>query len=289
MTPAPLTPAPARPDRVWVVIPVLNELENMEPLFADLGPRAQELHLHVVLVDDGSTDGTAELAREQAQANGIPLTVVTHEVNQGLGAAVQSGLLKALAMAESEDDAVVTLEGDNTADLDDLSTMLDYFARGSDLVMASFYAPGGKTLGVDAWRIWTSKIVNFLFHALGGLREFHQITPLYRAYRVGTLRRTAERYGGALVRESGFVVNAELLIKMRDVGARIVEVPTTIDWNQRRGESKLPLRATIIAYVKFLTRLAAGRMQAPALPPPLPSAAPGQVGGAATPPQRESQ
>jgi dolichol-phosphate mannosyltransferase len=270
-----MTPSdqPARPDHVWVVIPVLDELENMEPLFADIGPRAADLRLHVILVDDGSTDGTAELAREQAERQGVPLTVVTHEVNRGLGAAVQSGLLTALELAESEDDAVVTLEGDNTADLDDLANMLDFFARGADLVMASFYAPGGRTLGVDRWRIWTSKIVNFLFHALGGLREFHQITPLYRAYRVGTLRRTAARYGGALVRETGFVVNAELLIKLRDVGARIVEVPTTIDWNQRRGESKLPLRATIIAYARFLVRLAGGRLRAPELPPPLPTEA----------------
>src|SRR3954452_7850580 len=184
--------APARPERVFGVIPVLNELENMEPLFADLVPRASALRLHVILVDDGSTDGTADAAREHAQD--MPLTVVTHEVNRGLGSAVESGLLRALELAGSDDDAVVTIEGDNTADLDDLSTMLDFYARGADLVMASFYAPGGQTLGVDRWRIWTSKIVNFLFHALGGLREFHQITPLYRAYRVGLLRRTAERY-----------------------------------------------------------------------------------------------
>jgi dolichol-phosphate mannosyltransferase len=243
---------------LFVVIPAWNERANMGPLFADLARRPWLAEARILLVDDGSSDGTAEAARHHAR--GAPLEVITHEVNRGLGGAVATGLRGALATA-ADDDAIVTIEGDNTTDLDDLPVMLEAFERGADVVMASFFAPGGRMVGVVRWRVAAAKTLAWLFRTLGGLREFHQVTPLYRVYRAGTLRRAARMHGDALVTESGFGVNVELFIKLRDVGARIVEVPSTIDWTKRQGVSKLPLRATISTYVRLLGSLAARRVR----------------------------
>jgi hypothetical protein len=99
-----------------------------------------------------------------------------------------------------------------------------------------------------------SRSVAGLFRLAGGLRDFHQVTPLYRAYRLSALRRAAERDGEGLITETGFAVNVELLLKLRAAGARVVEVPTTLDWTRRRGHSTMPVLSTARAYCRLLLR-----------------------------------
>src|SRR6185312_7244097 len=123
-----------------------NEAENVPRLLDDLAPRARALGARVIVVDDGSTDGTAEAVRAHAQD--MHLAIVRHPVNSGLGAAINSGIRAALGEA-SDDDAIVTIEADTTSDLDDLPKMLEEFDRGAEMVLASVYAPGGKLLGVS--------------------------------------------------------------------------------------------------------------------------------------------
>ena len=122
------------------VIPAYNEAENVPRLLADLAPRARTLGARVIVVDDGSTDGTAEAVRAHAQD--MHLAVVQHPVNSGLGAAIDSGIRAALGEA-SDNDAIITLEADTTSDLDDLPHMLAQFERGHDIVLASVYARVG--------------------------------------------------------------------------------------------------------------------------------------------------
>src|SRR5665811_2381406 len=94
------------------VIPAYNERENIPNLLADLEPVARELGARVIFVDDGSTDGTA--ATIDAHSDSVHLAIVRHDVNRGLGTAINSGLRAALG--ESQDgDAIVTLEADNTS------------------------------------------------------------------------------------------------------------------------------------------------------------------------------
>jgi dolichol-phosphate mannosyltransferase len=179
-------------------------------------------------------------------------------VNAGLGAAVNTGLRAALAEAD-DGDAIVTLEADTTSDLDDLPEMLELFDRGYDLVLASVYAPGGKILGVSGHRIAISKAVSNVFRVACGLRELHTLSSLYRVYRAGTLRRAAKRHGDHLVREPGFAVNIELLLKLHRAGARIGEVPTVNDWSTRMGASKMRVAPTARAYLRVMAGHFAGR------------------------------
>jgi len=246
---------------LFFVIPCLDERDNMPALFAGLRAATHGLDAVAILVDDGSTDGTADAAREHAGE--LPLDVVTHERNRGLGRAVESGLRRALELSQDDGDLVVTIEGDNTSDLADLPVILAAAARGADVVMASTELAGGGLIGVSGWRVAASKAVATAFRILGGLREFRSITPLYRAYRVGLLRRAFATYGDVLVQESGFAVNVELLVKLRHLGPRIVEVPTTIDWNRRLGTSKLPIKPTVVAYGQLLASILRGRMAPP--------------------------
>jgi len=246
------------------VVPAYNERENIPRLMADLGPVARDLGARVIFVDDGSTDGTGDAIAEHR--DGLHLALVRHLVNRGLGTAINSGLRAALG--ESQDgDAIVTLEADNTSDLSDLPDMLELFAQGNDVVLASVYAPGGSIVGAAPWRLAASKAVSNAFRIAGGLREIHTLSSLYRVYRAGTLRRAAETYGYLLVREPGFAANVELLLKLYNAGARVVEVPTVNDWSRRLGTSKMNLRPTVLAYGRLMAAHLVGRIQPPPISP----------------------
>ena len=145
--------------------------------------------------------------------------------------------------------------------------MLELFEQGNDVVLASVYAPGGKIIGVAGWRLLASKSVSNTFRYLGGLREMHTLSSLYRVYRAGTLRRAADTYGYLLVREPGFAANVELLLKLYNAGATVAEVPTVNDWSTRKGESKMQLKPTVLAYLRVMAAHLVGRIQPPPVSP----------------------
>src|SRR6185295_12715668 len=119
------------------VVPVYNEAENVPRLLADFESRRELFRAggRLILVDDGSTDGTSELLR--AQEDALPLELVQLGHNQGPGAAFRAGFAAALDGA-TDDTLIVTLEGDTTSDLDSLAPMLERIAAGADLVLADW-------------------------------------------------------------------------------------------------------------------------------------------------------
>jgi dolichol-phosphate mannosyltransferase len=122
-------------------------------------------------------------------------------------------------------------------------------------------------VGVAPWRLAASKAVSNSFRYVGGLKEIHTLSSLYRVYRAGTLRRAAETYGWLLVREPGFAANVELLLKLYNAGASVSEVPTVNDWSRRLGVSKMSLKPTVMAYGRLMAAHIVGRIQPPPLSP----------------------
>lgn len=249
---------------IWFVIPTYNESENIETLVRRLSPVASELGARIVFVDDGSSDDTVAQIRHHAA--GLDCEIVRNLRNGGVGVALNSGIRHVLDTA-ADDDALVTLEADNTSDLNDLPKMLGLYEEGYDIVLASVYAPGGRLLGVSRLRMLMSRAVSDTFRVLGGLRQIRTLSSLYRVYRVGPLRRGAQAYGWLLVREPGFAASVELLLKLYHAGATIAEVPTVNDWTQRKGKSKLRLWPTVTAYFRTAVAHLLGRIQPPMLSP----------------------
>lgn len=249
---------------IWFVIPAYNESENIVPLVERLSPVVSRLDARVVFVDDGSSDDTVEQIRRAA--GGLDCEIVRIRRNGGVGVALNTGIRHALEHCD-DDDAIVTLESDNTSDLGDLPKMLSLFEEGYDIVLASVYAPGGRLIGVSRLRLLASRAVSDSFRVLGGLRQIHTLSSLYRVYRAGVLRRAADTYGWLLVREPGFAASVELLLKLYHAGATIAEIPTVNDWTQRRGKSKMRLWPTVLAYFRVTTAHLAGRIQPPPISP----------------------
>jgi len=69
------------------------------------------------------------------------------------------------------------------------------------------------------------------------------------------------------VREPGFAANVELLLKLYNAGASVAEVPTVNDWTTRKGESKMQLKPTVLAYLRVMAAHLVGRIQPPAASP----------------------
>src|SRR3954465_9297425 len=123
-----------------LVIPAYNEEANLPRLLGDLEDRpALWEGGHVIVVDDGSKDATAQLAA--AYDGPVPLILVRQIRNQGAGRAFDRGFRLALELA-GDDDFVVTLESDTTSDVDALDTMLECAREGTDVVLASHHGEG---------------------------------------------------------------------------------------------------------------------------------------------------
>jgi len=235
---------------IRLIIPAYDEAPNIERLFEGVRAVAAAQPTRIYFVDDGSSDGTASLA--ESAGSGLDVRYLRHDQNRGLGAALKTGLEAALEEAE-DDEPLVTLESDTTSDLSDLPAMLARFDSGFDLVLASVHAKGGQLIGVARWRVLASRGVSMSVRLVApGVRKVHTVSAVYRVYRAAALRRALAAYGDELIRERGFAVNLELLLKLTSTGSSVCEVPTTNDWTQRGGESKLQTGQTLRAYFRVM-------------------------------------
>jgi dolichol-phosphate mannosyltransferase len=234
-------PAPAN----VFVIPAYNEVENLPRLFQDLEARPSLFppNSRLIIVDDGSEDGTAELVDEYVGS--LPVEVIRLGRNQGPGAAFRARGRPPTCGPQA---LVVTLEADTTGDLDALPQMLERAAAGAELVLASW------VMSNVGWsRRLLSACAGLVVRRVLGVHA-HTVSSFFRVYRASLLQAAVERYGDSLIREPGFACKAELLSKLDALGARIEEVPVGLDWSRRVGASKMPLFRTIVAYWRMMAR-----------------------------------
>lgn len=240
------------PRKLLFVVPALNEERNISRLMEsvcalELPGYAREF----LLVNDGSTDGTRDAVL--SFSNRIPVHIKDHAVNLGVGQGFRTGFAGALSLL-SDDDVLVTIEADNTSDLNILPDMLRQLEGGSDVSLASCYAPGGGVRGTTFIRVVLSKVANGIIRVFCGVSEVHTYSSFYRAYRAGALRRVMEHYGDRFIEEPGFVCMVEVLVKLHRRDLRISEVPMVLDGGQRKGASKMKILRTIRGYARFAWR-----------------------------------
>jgi dolichol-phosphate mannosyltransferase len=233
------------------VIPAYNEEANVPRLLADLESRPDLWRDggRVVLVDDGSTDRTVDVAR--AHRGVLPVEVLVAERNGGPGKAFDRGFRHVLERC-GDDELIVTLESDTTSDLDAVEAMLAAAAAGADIVLASHHGTG-ELANVSAHRRFLSRAASSVIRRGGGL-DASTVSSFFRVYRAETLRAGYERYGEQLIQERGFACKAEILIKLSRMGIRVAEVPVTLDWAKREGESKMKVLPTMGGYARLMAR-----------------------------------
>src|SRR5438552_44039 len=136
-----------------IVVPAFNEEANVPNLLRDLHARRELWEDgHIILVDDGSSDGT--VAAAHAHRGELPLEVLEQGANQGPGRAFDAGFRRALELA-CADELIITLESDTTSDLDAVGAMLAAAREDADVVLASHH--DGELANVSRHRRFLSR------------------------------------------------------------------------------------------------------------------------------------
>jgi glycosyltransferase involved in cell wall biosynthesis len=217
-----------------VIIPVFNERESLPLVVADIPPG---LVHEIVVVDNGSTDGTDRIAR------GLPVRLI-HETRRGYGSACLAGLA---ALEASRPDVVVFLDGDYSDHPDEMPALLAAIAAGADLVI------GSRTLGhrepgaLLPQARFGNLLACFLIRVLYG----HRYTDMgpFRAIRWDACRRLQ-------MRDTNFGWTCEMQVKALREGLRVAEVP--VSYRRRVGVSKITgtVSGTLRAGYKILWTIA---------------------------------
>ncbi|MDH6246182.1 dolichol-phosphate mannosyltransferase [Mycobacterium sp. OTB74] len=214
--------------RTLVIIPTYNERENLPLIVGRV--HAARPDVHILVVDDGSPDGTGQLADELSLADPDRLHVMHRPGKGGLGAAYIEGFGWGLSRGYH---VLVEMDADGSHAPEELYRLLDAVDGGADLAIGSRYVPGGTVRNWPHRRLVLSRTANTYSRVLLGV-DIHDITAGYRAYRRGVL----EKIGLDDVDSKGYCFQIDLTWRAINAGFKVVEVPITFT-ERELGVSKM--------------------------------------------------
>ena len=217
---------------VCVVIPTLNESGTIGSLLESLEGLRSLYLIRIIVVDDGSTDGTVEIVQEASGKHGN-LTLIERGRRLGLGTAIRDGLRAALDQ-EPAPDFVVTMDADLSHDPGELPSLVEACGRNS-LVVGSRYVEGGEVRGWGLHRKAISRGANSLARVFADVPS-KDCTSGFRCYSAELVREVLPD-----LESVGFDIQLEILFKAAQGGFSVVEEP--IIFRERTGgKSKMRLR-----------------------------------------------
>lgn len=237
-----------RPVDLWdlmkklAIIPAYNEANNLPDVIEDL----RAFDGDVLVVDDGSSDNTAAVAREAGAM------VISHPFNLGIGVTVQTGLKYA---HENGYDCAIQFDGDGQHRGDQIASIEEQVKLGeADLVIGARTMPGGYKMGIARW--FGSRIFQVLILFLSG-RTIHDPTSGFRCYGRRTIRLFASCYPDDYP-------EVECIITAARSGLRVVEVPVLMR-GRLSGHSSINGRKSAYYMIKVTLALIVDAMRGKAL------------------------
>lgn len=221
--------------RPLIVIPTYQEAENIAVVLQRV--RAAAPSVSVLVVDDGSPDGTADLA-ESTGAEVGQVSVLRRPRKAGLGSAYRAGFARGLEMGH---DVLLEMDADLSHDPSDLPRLLRAVADGAALAIGSRYVPGGGTPHWPFHRRQLSRWGNRYAGLVLGL-GVRDATAGFRAYRAEILEAIDYQTTSA----DGYAFQVEMAYRVRRAGGTIIEVPITFS-DRVRGTSKMSTRIVVEA------------------------------------------
>jgi dolichol-phosphate mannosyltransferase len=218
---------------VLIVVPTLNERENVDELID--GIRCHVPGAHVLVVDDGSTDGTAARAAELDAGRG-DVHVLQRGRRLGIGSAYQTGFRWGLDRAYRR---LVSMDGDLSHEPRFLPALIGATDDAADVAIGSRYMRGISVVNWELHRLALSVLANRYARTITGL-PVRDCTSGFQCYR----REVLERIGLEQLRFSGYSFLVELKYRAFRAGARLCEVPIVFV-DRRYGMSKLGARHVV--------------------------------------------
>ncbi len=221
--------------RTLIVLPTYQEAANMAAVLRRV--RAAAPAVEILVVDDGSPDGTAEIADAVAAELGH-IDVLRRPAKAGLGSAYRDGFHWGF---ERGCEVIVEMDADLSHDPADLARLIAAVDDGADLAIGARYIPGGS---IPAWS-WHRRLLSRQGnrYAAWALRlPVSDATSGFRAYRASTLA----KIDLAAVRADGYGFQVEMAYQISGLGGTIVELP--IQFSERaHGRSKMSGRIVVEA------------------------------------------
>lgn len=220
--------------RPLVILPTYNERDNL-PVVVTALLRIPDVQ--VLVVDDGSPDGTGQVADALASRTPARVSVLHRTGTRGFGMSYIEGMQRALDTGATE---ICQMDADLSHDPADVPRLLAAMAT-ADLVIGSRYVPGGRIQNWARHRVLLSAFANRYVRAITGL-QIRDITSGFRCWR----REAVQRLPLHRIASNGFAFQVELAWNAASAGCRIVEVPITFI-ERRVGSSKLSARVLVEA------------------------------------------
>jgi glycosyltransferase involved in cell wall biosynthesis len=218
------------PGRGIVVIPAYNEQETIAEVVRGL--RAEGLGVDVLVVDDGSTDATGRVLE------GLPAAVVTHPVNLGYGAAVQTGMLYAVREGY---DFLVLMDADGQHVPSQVGLLIGALGEGWDIVIGSRFTGEADVYKVPFLRRTGIRFFSMLARALGGIR-IRDVTSGFQAMRRNVFEFLSREY-------PVHSPDAEVIVMLGLKRFRVTEVPASV--RKRQGGKSMYSSLGSVMYYPF--------------------------------------
>ncbi len=221
--------------KIVVILPTYNEKDNIGLIIPALQEQFRKLphDMHILVVDDNSPDGTAELVRAECKTFSN-LHLITGE-KQGLGAAYVRGMK--FAINELQADVVMEMDADFSHKPEDVPRLIEAVAGGADFAIGSRYVPGGKI--PEDWsflRRMNSRWGNVFARYVAGLYAVRDCTAGFRAIRASIVKKI--ELDALKVR--GYAFQISLLHEAILNHAVVREIPVEFV-DRKRGQTKLGL------------------------------------------------
>ncbi|MEA1996425.1 MAG: glycosyltransferase [Gemmatimonadota bacterium] len=236
-----ISPGAGGSPEVSVVIPMYNEGDHVHrsvrAVCEELRRSSGYGPFEVVCVDDGSTDSTRE-ELERLSGEIEEVRVVGYESNCGRGRALREGF------SAARGSFIVSIDADLSYHPGQIVSLVQRLKQPDrpDVVIASPYMPGGKTDGVDFFRLIVSRAANVLLRQAMG-RKYYTLTGIFRGYR-------REVFDQLDLYSDGKEIHLEIVARAEASGLRLVEVPAVLK-SRKHGASKLKLRLTVVSHLMF--------------------------------------
>lgn len=241
---------PERP-LVTVLVPAFNEslkiMSSLTEIYGYMQAMSDRVDFELLVVDDGSTDETGEIAEAFARTR-PEVRVARQPVNMRLGQALRDGFRL------SRGDIVVVFDSDLSYSVDHIGRMVDtMLAEHVSIVIASPYMKGGQVSAIP----WQREVMS---------KQANRLLSLTSQYPIKTITAMVRAYDGQFIRSlslkaMGPEINTEIMYKAQIMRARVAEIPAHLDWSdqaERMAKRKVSLRVSttskLLVFASFLYR-----------------------------------